>query len=78
MFHCGLVHYGTPYWFICNGEFSSNTRLLFPIVEKYSNLNYETNHQMETNLCTMEKCNDCNENEYGSKEKLLFDRLKAN
>ena len=26
MVHCGLVHCGTPSWFICNGEFSSNTR----------------------------------------------------
>ena len=32
-FHCGCVHYGTSYWFICNGEYSSNARLFFTIVE---------------------------------------------
>ena len=34
IFHCGFVHCGTPSWFICNGEYSSNTRLFFTIVEK--------------------------------------------
>ena len=34
MFHCGLVHCETPSSFICNGQFSSNTRLFFTIVEK--------------------------------------------
>ena len=69
MVHCGLVHCGTPSWFICNGEFSSNTRWFFTIVEKDFNLNYETIHQMETNLCTMDKCHVCNDNECSSKEK---------
>ena len=41
MFHCSLVHFGTPSWFISRGEYSSNTRAFFTIVEKYFNLNHD-------------------------------------
>ena len=62
MFHCGLVHCGTPSWFICNGEYSSNIRLFFTIVEKKYNLEYKTIHQMEQELCLKEICDVCKEN----------------
>ena len=35
MFSCGLVHCGTPSWFINRGEYGKNTRAFFTIVEKY-------------------------------------------
>ena len=76
MFHCGLVHCGTPYWFICNGEYPSNIRLFFIIVENDFNLEYETTHQMEEHLCLNETCDVYKENKNGSKEKWSFDRFK--
>ena len=72
MFHCELVHCGTPHWYICNGEYSSNTRLFFSIVENDFNLEYETTHQMEENLCLKETCDVSKENKYDSKEKMVI------
>ena len=72
MFHCGLVYCRTPSWFICNGEYSSNTRLFFTTVEKYFNLEYETTHQMVKQLCLKETCDVCKEKKYDSKEKMFL------
>ena len=41
MFHCCLVHCGTPSWFISKGEYSSNTRNFFTIVENDFNFTNE-------------------------------------
>ena len=76
MFHCGLVHCGTPSWFVYNGEYSSNTRLSFTIVEKYFNLKYETTHQMEEHLCLKETCDVCKEKNIEVKKKWSFNRFK--
>ena len=34
MFSCGLVHCGTPSWFINRGKYGKNIRAFFIIVEK--------------------------------------------
>ena len=68
MFHCGLVHCGTPSWFICKGDYSPNTRLFFTIVEKEYNLEHEYTHQMETHLCNIDKCDVCKNNVYSTNE----------
>ena len=62
LIHCGLVLCGTPSWFICNGEFSSNTRLFFTIVKKYYNLKHEYTHQRYTYLCNLNKYDVYKEN----------------
>ena len=58
MFHCGLVHCGTPSWFICNGEYFSNTMLFFTIVEKKFNLGVQRKLMMfvkRTNITVKKK-----------------------
>ena len=41
LFNCGLVHCGTPSWFIDRGDYGRNTRAFFTIVEKDFYLNDE-------------------------------------
>ena len=72
MFHYELIYCGTPSWFICNGEYSSNTRLSFTIVEKDFKSEYETTYQMEEHFCLKETCDVCKKNKYGSKEKMVI------
>ena len=36
MFHCSLVHFGTPSWFISRGEYSSNTRAFLQLLKNIS------------------------------------------
>ena len=69
IFHCGLVHCGTPSWFISNGEYSSNTKLFFTIVEKEYNIEHEYTHQMDSFLCKLDQCEVCKENKYSTNEK---------
>ena len=54
MFHCGLVHCGTPSWYISNGEYSSNTILFVTIVEKDYNVEHEYTHQMYSFFCKLD------------------------
>ena len=51
MFHCGLVYCRTPSWFISRGDYSSNTRAFFTIVEKTFNLNHEITVQKSALCC---------------------------
>ena len=44
----------------------SNTRDFFTIVETYFNLRNEITVQMENQLCSMETCNICTNNKYGT------------
>ena len=69
MFHCGLVHCGTPSCYISNGEYSSNTILFVTIVEKDYNVEHEYTHQMDTYLCNLHQCEVCKENKYSTNEK---------
>ena len=75
MFHCGLVHCGTSFSYISNGEYFSNTRLFFTFVEKDYNVEHQYTHQMDTFLCKLDQCEVCKENEYSTDEKhgLLID-----
>ena len=50
MFSCGLVHCGTPSWFIDRGEYVKNTRAYFTIVEKDFFLTNEITVQKKTTL----------------------------
>ena len=61
MFHCGLVHCGTPSWYISNGEYSSNAKLFFTFVEKDYNVEHEYTHQMDSFLCKLDQCEVCKE-----------------
>ena len=61
MFHCGLVHCGTPPWYISNDEYSFNTRLFFIFVEKDYNVEHEYTHQMDSFLCKLDQCEVCKE-----------------
>ena len=68
IFHYGLVHCGTPSWFISRGEYPSNTRDFFTIVEKGFNLSIEIIVQMGNDFCSMEKCDVYKNNKYGNME----------
>ena len=67
MFSCGLVHCGTPSWFINRGEYGKNTRVFFTIVEK-DFLNNEITVQKKNLLCKTESCNLCINNKYATNE----------
>ena len=62
MFHCGLVHGGTASWFISRGEYSSNTRAFFIIIENNFNLTNEITVQTDDQLCSFEAFDVCNNN----------------
>ena len=64
LFSCGLVHCGTPSWFINGGEYGKHTRAFFPIVEKYFFLINEITVQKTNLLCKTESCNLCINNKY--------------
>ena len=68
MFHGGLVHCGTPSWFISICEYSSNTRAFFIIVENDFNSTNETTVQMDIQLCSFETCDVCNNNKFATME----------
>ena len=69
MFHCGLVHCGTPSWYISNGEYSSNTILFFTIIEKEYNVENEYTHHMNSFLYKLDQCEVCKENRFSTIEK---------
>ena len=69
MFHCGLVHCGTPSWYISNGEYFSNTILFFSIVEKDYNDEHVYTHQMDSFLCKLDQCEVCKETQFSTIEK---------
>ena len=66
IFNCGLVHCETPAWFISRGEYSSNTRVFFTMVETYFNLRNEITVQIDNELCSMKTCDVCKNNKYGT------------
>ena len=69
MFNCGLVHCGTPSWYVSNGKYSSNTILFFTIVEKDYNVEHEYTYQMDSFLCKLDQWEVCKENKYSANEK---------
>ena len=68
MFNCGLVHCGTPSWFISRGEYSKNTRALFTIIEWDFNLTHEITFQKKNQLCTIDKCDLCINDKFATNE----------
>ena len=68
MFSCGLVHCGTPSWFINRDEYGKNTRVFFKIIEKYFFLINEITVQKKNLLCNTESCNICINNKYATTE----------
>ena len=68
LFHYGLVHCGTLSWFANKGEYHSNTRAFFTIVEKLFKLDNEITVQLEDQVCSIEICDVCSNNKYATIE----------
>ena len=59
MFSCGLVHCGTPSWFINRGEYGRNTRVFCTIIERDFFLTNEITVQKKNLLCNIDTCDLC-------------------
>ena len=68
MFSCGLVHCGTPSWFINRGEYGKNIRAFFTIVEKDFFLINEITVRKKKMLCDTDSCKRCINNKYATNE----------
>ena len=68
MFSCGLVHCGTPSWFIDRGEYVKNTRAYFTIVEKCFFLMNKITVKKKNLLCNTDTCDLCNNNKFATNE----------
>ena len=66
LFHCTLVHCGSPSWFIKSGSYHSNTRSFFTVVENsYNRVNERTEIILPEQFCNLETCSVCSNNKYG-------------
>ena len=72
LFHRGLVHCGTLSWYIDKGEYYSNTRAFFHIVETSYEVRNKVIVQLKDQLCNSNKYNVCKKNIYGSDNKYFF------
>ena len=59
MFKCGLVHCGTPSWFINRDEYGKSTRAFFTIVERDFFLTNKITVQKKNLLCSTDTCDLC-------------------
>ena len=66
LFHCALVHCGSPSWFIESGSYHPNTQSFFTIVENsYHVVNERIEIILPDQFCNLETCLVCSNNKYG-------------
>ena len=65
LFHCALVHCGSPSWFIESESYHPNTRSFFTIVENnYHVVNERTKIIFPDQFCNLETYSVCSNNKY--------------
>ena len=68
MLNCGLVHCGTPSWFLNRGEYGKHTKMFFTIVERDFFVTHEITVPKKNLLCNIDTCDLCINDKFATNE----------